>query len=139
MSVQGASAVNGTNNFSDVKEVYGKGTGSLGKDDFMKLLVAQLSHQDPLDPMEDREFIAQMASFSELEQITNLNTTMTNFASGQMLSQYAPLVGKNVEGMDTNGDSLSGTIDSIKFVEGKVYAKIGETSVPVEYINTIKQ
>lgn len=138
MSVQGASAVNGTNNFSDVKEIYGSGNSSLGKDDFLKLLVAQLSHQDPLDPMEDREFIAQMASFSELEQMTNLNDTMTNFASGQMLSQYAPLVGKNVEGMDTNGESFSGTIDSIKFVKGKVYATIGETSVPVEYINTIK-
>ncbi len=139
MSVQAVSETNATNNFSDVKEVYGAGTGSLGKDDFMKLLVAQLANQDPLDPMEDKEFISQMANFSSLEQMTNLNTTMTNFAGGQMLSQYAPLVGKNVEGIDTNGEFLSGTVDSIKFVEGKVYATIDETSVPVEYINTIKQ
>jgi len=113
MSVQEASAVNGVNNFSGVKETYSQGTSSLGKDDFLKLLTAQLSHQDPLDPMEDREFIAQMASFSELEQMTNLNTTMTNLANGQVLSQYAPLVGKNVEGIDTNGEPLSGTVNSI--------------------------
>ncbi len=148
MSVQGATAVNGVKNnpfaankvetLSDAKKSYGKGTGKLGKDDFMQLLVTQLANQDPLNPMEDKEFIAQMANFSELEQMTNLNKTMTNFAKGQALSQYSPLVGKNVEGIDTNGQVLSGKVNSIKFKDGKVYATIGETSVPVEYINTIK-
>ena len=44
----------------------------MGKDDFLKLFVAQLQHQDPMNPMEDSEFMGQMASFSTLEQITNM-------------------------------------------------------------------
>ncbi len=50
-------------------------SGDLDKDAFLRLLVTQLQNQDPLNPMEDREFIAQMAQFSSLEQIQNLNKT----------------------------------------------------------------
>ena len=55
-----------------------KSTSELNKDTFIKLLVTQMQNQDPLSPMEDREFIAQMAQFSSLEQMQNLNTGMTD-------------------------------------------------------------
>lgn len=78
-----------------------KKTGSdvLGKDDFLKILMAQLQNQDPSSPMEDKDFIAQMATFSSLEQMTNMNKTLEGFIKMQEQSQmisYNAFVGKEV-------------------------------------------
>jgi flagellar basal-body rod modification protein FlgD len=75
------------------------GSDVLGKDDFMKILMTQLQNQDPLNPMQDKDFIAQMATFSTLEQITNLGKSMEKFieAEGQNnLIAYNQFVGKEV-------------------------------------------
>lgn len=75
------------------------GNSSLGKDEFLKILMTQLQNQDPLSPMEDKDFIAQMASFSTLEQMTNMATSFDMFLQMQQASQmisYNSFVGKEV-------------------------------------------
>ncbi|WP_062048721.1 flagellar hook assembly protein FlgD [Bacillus sp. JCM 19034] len=72
----------------------------LGKDDFLKILIAQLQNQDPANPMDDREFIAQMAQFSSLEQMTNMNQAIQSFVQlqqSQSLVQHSELIGKTVQ------------------------------------------
>ncbi|OLS37478.1 flagellar hook assembly protein FlgD [Alkalihalophilus pseudofirmus] len=76
------------------------GQNMLGKDDFLKLLITQLQNQDPTNPMDDREFIAQMAQFSSLEQMTNINNTIQKFVdvqTSQSLVQFSELIGKEVK------------------------------------------
>jgi flagellar basal-body rod modification protein FlgD len=75
------------------------GNDILGKDDFLKILMTQLQNQDPMNPMQDKDFIAQMATFSSLEQMTNLTNTMEKFVENQNQSQlisYNQFVGKQV-------------------------------------------
>jgi len=79
-------------------------TQSLGKDDFLKILVTQLQHQDPTAPMEDKEFIAQMAQFSSLEQITNMSAGFQKLSGLLASSEAAGYLGKNVEIRD--GENL---------------------------------
>ena len=87
----------------------------LGKDDFLKILITQLRYQDPLSPMEDTDFIAQMAQFSALEQMQNLSQ---DFSATKAMS----LVGKVVYGeIDVPGEAsiipVLGRVDSVTSVE----------------------
>ncbi|MBO8176533.1 MAG: flagellar hook assembly protein FlgD [Bacillus sp. (in: Bacteria)] len=72
---------------------------TLGKDDFLKILMTQLQNQDPLNPLQDKDFIAQMATFSTLEQITNLATSFDRWANEQKQNQMIQMnqfVGKEI-------------------------------------------
>ena len=73
---------------------------SLGKDDFLKILITQLTYQDPTAPMEDKEFIAQMAQFSTLEQMTSMAKDFSLLTSMLMGNEASSALGKNVEIVD---------------------------------------
>ena len=72
-------------------------SNELGKDDFLKLLITQLQNQDPTEPMENQEFIAQMAQFSSLEQMTNMSTSFAKMASFISSQEATNTLGKTVE------------------------------------------
>lgn len=83
----------------------------LGKDDFLQLLIAQLSHQDPTKPMEDTQFIAQMAQFSSLEQMANMSSGFTRLANLLGNTDAANSVGKKVD-IEFGSSTVSGSIDA---------------------------
>lgn len=91
------------------------GNSSLGKDEFLKILMTQLQNQDPLNPMQDKEFIAQMAQFSTLEQTTNMASMLEEFLNIQSdsLLKYSELIGKQVD-WKNDEESGSGIVKSIK-------------------------
>ncbi|WP_186577468.1 flagellar hook assembly protein FlgD [Aquibacillus kalidii] len=77
----------------------GSTSSTMGKEEFLKILMAQLQNQDPLNPMEDKEFISQMASFSSLEQMMNMSNSISSLVQNQSISpviQYSHLIGKEV-------------------------------------------
>jgi flagellar basal-body rod modification protein FlgD len=85
---------------------------NLGKDDFLKLLITQLSHQDPTAPMQDKEFIAQMAQFSSLEQMTSMAADFSKLTSMLTGSEASSALGKNVELLE--GERLvQGTVKAV--------------------------
>lgn len=113
--------INGVNN-SFVEGLVAKPVAKnneLGKNEFLKLMITQLNNQDPLSPQDSGDFIAQLAQFSSVEGIANLNTSMssmaTSFRSSQAL-QASALVGRTVlintdSTLLQSGGVVSGTID----------------------------
>jgi flagellar basal-body rod modification protein FlgD len=86
---------------------------SLGKDDFLKLFVAQLQHQDPMNPMQDAEFMGQMAQFSTLEQITNVAKANDQIATNLGISQSLGLLGRTVTYVDDQKVSHTGVVEKV--------------------------
>jgi flagellar basal-body rod modification protein FlgD len=86
--------------------------GDMGKDEFLKILITQLSHQDPTQPMQDKEFIAQMAQFSSLEQMTNVASEIQKVAALLAKGQAVSLLGRMVE-IVAGSKVVEGTVDEV--------------------------
>jgi flagellar basal-body rod modification protein FlgD len=100
--------------------VAGKALGpSLGKDDFLKLLVGQLKNQDPMNPTSDTDFIGQMAQFSQLEQTTNMATANGELIAQQTGARAVSLLGRHVTYPDTAGASTTGVVEKVEWSAGK--------------------
>lgn len=102
-----------------------KVTKELGKDAFLQLLVSQLKNQDPMKPMEDTDFIAQMAQFSSLEQMQNLNKVMEKQQNFAALSQAAGMIGKEVAVDIGEGLAARGEVSEVRHVDGKIVVVLG--------------
>lgn len=108
---------------------------ALGKDDFLKLLITQLSSQDPTNPVKDQDFIAQMAQFSSLEQMNNISQGIGKMTNRQSFS----LVGKVVSGPDfVTGENVVGLAGALFFDgEGKSFVRVNGRTVEIDAITLI--
>ena len=107
---------------------------SLGKDDFLKLLVTQLSHQDPTQPVQDQQFIAQMAQFSSLEQMQNISQGIGRLSDTQSYDS----VGKFAMGVSAeNGEQVSGIVQAVFYQDDKLYLKVGPHAVLAKDVQLI--
>ncbi|PYY26779.1 flagellar hook capping FlgD N-terminal domain-containing protein [Paenibacillus illinoisensis] len=108
----------------------------LGKDQFLKILITQLRNQDPMQPMEDKEFIAQMAQFSSVEQLVNISSQLKTL--NQSLGSISSMIGMEVSwitGDESNGTNIrQGVVDSIIVRDGVQYAKVGNDEIKLEEI-----
>lgn len=109
----------------------------MGKDDFLNLLVAQLQNQDPLNPTDSTEFTAQLATFSSLEELQNINSTLESMETSQAVltnSQAVDYIGKQVQALGNHISKKGDRIDPVEFnlsedatgVYVKIYDQDGE-------------
>lgn len=113
--------------------------GVADKDMFMKLLVTQLKYQDPTRPMEDREFIAQMAQFSSLEQMSNMNKEMANLLKSSRSNEAFSLLGKQIDALNPlTNRRVSGVVSSIQFNGDEQVLMVGGEQVRMSDISAVR-
>ncbi len=98
---------------------------TLGKDDFLKLLVAQLQHQDPMNPTDNTEFMSQMTSYSTLEQVTNMARSNADMAATLTMQQSLGLIGRTVAYVDEAGATHSGVVEKVVTEGGVATLTVG--------------
>ena len=131
----------------------------LGKDVFLQLLVAQMKYQDPLNPQDNSQYLAELANFSALEQMTNvasslegLSTIVNNIDTSILVGQLSGMIGKNinwnaaisvpgVEGTVTRNEVLEGVVKGVSLADGStpsVIAEVNGTTYKVSISDIIK-
>ena len=111
--------------------------GELGKDEFLKLLVTQLQNQDPLNPLDNAEMIAQLAQFSALEQMNNLNESIDAMKSAQNMMDALLLQGKNVSIELKDGTTVEGSIEKVLWSDGVMKLQVNGTLYSTDSIASI--
>lgn len=109
--------------------------GDLGKDDFLNLLVTQLRYQDPLEPVDDKEFIAQMAQFSSLEQMQNMNGTLTNSKAFSMVGKYVTATTTDENTLEVS--TVEGQVSTVKMNNGKVTLVVDNKDVDIDSVTEV--
>lgn len=111
---------------------------TLGQNDFLKLLVTQMTSQDPMNPQKDTDFIAQMAQFSSLEQAKTMQADIAGLRNQQQLLQANALLGQTV-GLQVNQDTVAaGVVSAVQIVAGTPKIVVGGTSYDLGQVVTIK-
>lgn len=118
---------------------------TLGKNDFLKLLTTELKNQDPTQPVDNKDFITQMATFSSLEQMYNVATSIDNLrdmfvslTQQSLVSQGASLIGKEVTGYDADGKLISGEVNSVNYpINGSITLQIGDLSLELDSVTKV--
>lgn len=124
---------------------YGAGTATvtpkkttLGSDDFMKLLAVQFQSQDPMKPMEDTAFIAQMAQFTSLDQSTSLVKEMALLRADQQNLSASGMLGRNVTVNDSTGLPVTGQVSAVESTEDGPVLVIDDVRYPLSSVQRVE-
>lgn len=109
----------------------------LDQDTFLKLMVAQLRNQDPLNPMDSAEFLAQSAQFTSLERMNQVAQHTAQALSAQMAFGASGLIGQSVTYADADGNEVSGTVTSVRFETTGPVLSIGGEDVTLSQLVTV--
>jgi len=117
-----------------------KSDKGMGEDKYLKLLVTQLKYQDPMSPLKNQEFAAQMAQFSSLNQMTKLNSSMNKMLTSSRMSENYNLLGKKVEWVDRfSKKTQSGIVQSVALADGQPYLLVdGKKVKPADLLMVTK-
>lgn len=128
--VTGATTTTGTTGTTASGSTAAGASQSIGKDDFLKLLTAQMQNQDPMQPTDNTQWVTEMAQFTQVEQTTNMATSNQKIADQLGVNQTLSLIGRTVTYTDSKGNAQSGTVGNVQMSGGSATLTVdGQTGI----------
>ncbi len=121
--------------YTDKKAEEAESTGSeLGYDQFLQLLCAEMQYQDPLEPTSNTDYVAQLATFSQLEAVLEQTETMQSDMANNLVGKEVIM---KVEGTDGKESYVEGTVDYVMYQDGEIYLSIEDGLYPLKNLDTV--
>ncbi|MBX7167709.1 MAG: flagellar biosynthesis protein FlgD [Pirellulales bacterium] len=109
----------------------------LDLDEFLKLMIAELQNQDPLNPLENSDILAQISQIREIGATDKMSSTLDSVLLGQQLSNAGTLISKKITGLATDGKNVTGLVERVSMDNGKAVLHIGDASVPLANVREV--
>jgi flagellar basal-body rod modification protein FlgD len=106
--------------------------------DFLQMLITQLQNQDPLNPTSSDQILQQISEIDNIEATTNLSSSLNSVATDQGFQAASGLIGRQVQGVDSSGNPVSGTVDSASFANGAASLNVGSQTMPLSGVSSIQ-
>jgi flagellar basal-body rod modification protein FlgD len=113
------------------------GRAQVNREEFLQILVTELSHQDPMDPLDNSEFLQQLVGLQNLEQTAALTDALNSFQQFMQMSSASSLIGRTVKAIDVQGWEVQGKVDKVVLEGGNVLLQVGNSFASVNGITEI--
>ncbi|MCP8968850.1 flagellar hook capping FlgD N-terminal domain-containing protein [Ectobacillus ponti] len=113
----------------------------MGKDDFLKLFLASMQYQDPMNAMDTNQMMSQMSQLTLIEQVQNMSKAVESFsavAQTSALDSGMKFLGKQIKGVDQDGNTIEGRVDQVRSVSGAVELVVGDKTVPLQQVASVE-
>jgi len=132
------SVASGTTTNSNTSGVQASTFGGFDSGAFMKLLLAELQHQNPLEPMDDKDMMAQMTQLNSLSELQGIKSAMDNMVVSNEFIYASSLIGKTVKADFGHGKIIEGAVTGLTQVNGSLMLQVEDTEVPISAITEVK-
>jgi flagellar basal-body rod modification protein FlgD len=113
-------------------------TNAFGANEFMQILLAQLTHQDPLEPMNNAEMMSQFSQLNSLQELRDIHTALEKISVSNQTTYLASLIGKTVKALRPDGETIEGVVDGVVTETDQPQLLIGSETVDLTDVLEIK-
>jgi flagellar basal-body rod modification protein FlgD len=111
----------------------------MNSDTFLQLLVAQMKFQNPDNPVDSTQFLAQTAAFEEVQELGSLQTSLSSLVSAQQAGTATSMLGQQVTGSDDSGNPVSGTVTGVQLTSSGPVLTVGNDTLPFSSVTSVAQ
>jgi flagellar basal-body rod modification protein FlgD len=111
---------------------------SVTREQFLRILTAELTAQDPLEPLDNAQFLQQLVGLQSLEQTSALTDSLRTFERFLKMASGSAMIGRTVKGVSATGDAVEGVVSRVVLEDGRVNVVVGSQRLPIDSVTEIR-